>query len=273
MHKSVAPGSFCGTSFERRSGARSSLYQSLLLDNNRRNTSARPTLHSDLGGASTRPTLHSDLGGASSTSLSALHAFSLPFLQKDRETGVYVFWGPPIQHREEGDPDAIHATPWGASFFDLLFVAAAYKLGNVFGCHLQQGEDAIYGLFVFWVLLLNFSTVWLVRLSMTVRFHTTDIVHTVTGGFEFMLVALAIYFTPYQPFLGLKGGSPLDDDDDYHDHYDDPVEEKESGRRRLGGESDDDRVDVTPAEALRDHTIYATGMQLCIAACRLCLYH
>ena len=254
-----------GISFVRRSGARSSLYQSLLHDN--RNT--KPPLSAEERDTSMRPTLTSEFGDASSTSLvGALHGFSLPFLQKDRETGGYVFWGPPIQHREEGDPDAIHATPWGASFFDLLFVAAAYKLGKFFGCHLQQGEDAVYGFFVFWVILLNFSTVWLVRLSMTVRFHTTDIVHTVTGGFEFMLVALAVYFTPYQPFDGLEpspsSASSSNDHDDHDDH----------GRRRLGGgSSDDDRIDVTPADALRDHAIYATGMQLCIAACRLCLYH
>ena len=46
---------------------------------------------------------------------------------------------------------------------------------------------------------LNFATAWLIKLMYVSRFHSVDIFHLALSLAEFLLVALAVYFVPYEP--------------------------------------------------------------------------
>ena len=68
------------------------------------------------------------------------------------ETGRFVWYHSPIQHRDWEDEDTINAPTWGYGFYDLLFVALAYKLGSIYEIHLHRREDSVYGFLIFFTI-------------------------------------------------------------------------------------------------------------------------
>ena len=64
-------------------------------------------------------------------------------------SGQAPLYNTPQQIRSWGEPERHHAPPWGSAFFDLIYVAAAYRLGTLYGAHLHQEESAAKGLLYF----------------------------------------------------------------------------------------------------------------------------
>ena len=112
------------------------------------------------------------------------------------ERGNYILYHPPIQHRDWGEPDEHHAAPWGEILFDLLYVAMAFKLGNLYASHLHQDGQFLKGFVIFCALFLNFACAWLVKLMLSGRFHTIDVFHAFLDIIEFTFIAMAVYFIP-----------------------------------------------------------------------------
>lgn len=110
-------------------------------------------------------------------------------------SGNFLFWAPPFQTSQWGE---LHHEPdvdWGDLFFDLLSVAAVFKLGHLLS------EDIIYEqhwrpLFRFMAIIWSLALTWYQKMQLRARFEYTDMCHLLVQTAEFLLVALSIAYLP-----------------------------------------------------------------------------
>ena len=75
--------------------------------------------------------------------LAKKHSFVDPGPAEEQTTEddeEYIIYHPPLQHRDWDEPEESQAAPWFASLYDLLYVAMAYKVGNLYCGHFHKGE-------------------------------------------------------------------------------------------------------------------------------------
>ena len=74
------------------------------------------------------------------------------------EGGTYILYHKPLQYRDWGEPeDEQHHASWGSAFYDLLYVAGAFKICTMLSSYLHQGENLSLGLFYFFAMFMNLS--------------------------------------------------------------------------------------------------------------------
>ena len=171
--------------------------------------------------------------------MSSTSSLEGPAVAQNQDMSSFFWYHPPIQIRDHHEPEKLlHDTEWGDLFFDLNYVAAAYKIGGTMGFHLLPEQSLAVGVLSMCSLFLNFVMAWLVALRFRIRFHTVDNFHGILEKVEFILIGLAVYFLPFHP-------SNLDEDD--------------------VGEEEVHRDDETPTDALRTHSVYGRGCMACFA--------
>jgi hypothetical protein len=95
-------------------------------------------------------------------------------------------WGPAEISQNWGDKQHPHHTNWADLFFDLIYVGAAYNIGNMLKANVS-GE----GVGVFLVLYLTLANCWYSKTSYSSRIKTTDIGHMASDVLDVLCIAMA----------------------------------------------------------------------------------
>ena len=93
-------------------------------------------------------------------------------LQSANQTGWEPWYAPPAQSHRWGEPQHSPHSNWFGLFFDLAYVAAAYKLGN-----LLKYEPSFLGMLWFLVMFLQLFSVWRGSVMFNARFESNDTFH------------------------------------------------------------------------------------------------
>lgn len=106
-----------------------------------------------------------------------------------------TLWRPPIQISCWGKP-ADREVEWSALFFDLIYVAAMYKLGTMVSEELMNESPDHHIFLEFSGLALQLILGWHLRTMFDARFITKDAFHYFTHTLEIFVIALAIAYVP-----------------------------------------------------------------------------
>ena len=96
------------------------------------------------------------------------------------------------------NPETRHVE-WGDLFFDLVFVAATFKLGLVLTYDLVPSHDYYNvktGVFDFCALIIQFFMAWNIRTQFSARFETNDFFHAALHSAQTFAIAIAVMFIP-----------------------------------------------------------------------------
>jgi hypothetical protein len=115
--------------------------------------------------------------------------FEYQRLMKQKKGMGSELWHVPENSHEWDEKQKEHTVNWGDIFFDLNFVAVAFKTGQLLADTLQTHN--FIGFFYFYCLFTTMYECWALKLQYATRFNSTDVLHKFVDIGEALIVAMA----------------------------------------------------------------------------------